>query len=81
MKSVMDGLKQRKLHKCVNLVLLSDHGMEVASCEKAVYVSSYLDNTDDFIVIQGPAARVRPKRLPEDFFTFKYEELVKNLSV
>ncbi|KAB5513634.1 hypothetical protein PHYPO_G00249010 [Pangasianodon hypophthalmus] len=80
MQSVMDGLKQRKLHKCVNLVLLSDHGMEEASCEKAVYVSSYLDNTDDFIVIQGPAARVRPKRLPEDFFTFKYEELVKNLS-
>ncbi|XP_053502478.1 ectonucleotide pyrophosphatase/phosphodiesterase family member 1 isoform X1 [Ictalurus furcatus] len=80
MQLVMDGLKQRKLHKCVNLVILSDHGMEEASCTKAAYVSSYQDNIEDFIVIQGPAARVRPKRLPEEFFTFKYEELVKNLS-
>ncbi|XP_066509166.1 ectonucleotide pyrophosphatase/phosphodiesterase family member 1-like [Hoplias malabaricus] len=77
---IMDGLKQRKLHKCVNLILLSDHGMEEASCKKAVYISSYQDNTDDFIVIQGPAARIRPKQLPENFFTFNYAELVKNLS-
>ncbi|XP_062858035.1 ectonucleotide pyrophosphatase/phosphodiesterase family member 1 [Trichomycterus rosablanca] len=77
---IMDGLKQRKLHKCVNLVLLSDHGMEEASCEKAVYISSYQDNTDDFTVLQGPAPRIRPRRLPEQFFTFNYEGLVKNLS-
>ncbi|XP_058249199.1 ectonucleotide pyrophosphatase/phosphodiesterase family member 1 isoform X1 [Hemibagrus wyckioides] len=77
---LMDGLKQQNLHKCVNLVLLSDHGMEEASCGKAAYVSSYQKDTDDFIVIQGPAARVRPKHLPEDFFTFNYEELMKNLS-
>ncbi|KAL7833924.1 hypothetical protein AOLI_G00288840 [Acnodon oligacanthus] len=80
MSMVMDGLKQKKLHNCVNLILLSDHGMEEASNKKAAYVSSYQDNTDDFIVIQGPAARVRPSRLPEDFFTFNYEGLVKNLS-
>ncbi|KAL6461841.1 hypothetical protein MHYP_G00299860 [Metynnis hypsauchen] len=80
MSLVMDGLKQKNLHNCVNLILLSDHGMEEASNKKAAYVSSYQDNTDDFIVIQGPAARVRPNRLPEDFFTFNYEGLVKNLS-
>ncbi|XP_036417006.1 ectonucleotide pyrophosphatase/phosphodiesterase family member 1 [Colossoma macropomum] len=80
MSLVMDGLKQKKLHNCVNLILLSDHGMEEASNKRAAYVSSYQDNTDDFIVIQGPAARVRPKQLPEDFFTFNYEGLVKNLS-
>ncbi|CAL8317853.1 unnamed protein product [Merluccius merluccius] len=78
--SLMEGLKQRGLHRCVNLVLLSDHGMEEASCKRAVYVSTYQTNIDDFIIIQGPAARVRPKRLPEDFFTFDYEGLVKNLS-
>ncbi|XP_053370745.1 ectonucleotide pyrophosphatase/phosphodiesterase family member 1 [Clarias gariepinus] len=80
MQMLMDGLKQRDLHKCVNLVLLSDHGMEEASCTKAAYVSSYQENTDAFTVIQGPAARIRPKRLPEDFFTFGYDELVRNLS-
>uniref|UniRef100_A0A671NH25 SMB domain-containing protein n=1 Tax=Sinocyclocheilus anshuiensis TaxID=1608454 RepID=A0A671NH25_9TELE len=77
---LMEGLKQRQLHKCVNLVLVSDHGMEEASCKKAVYVSDYLDNIDDITVIQGPAARVRPKRLPDEFFSFDYEGLVKNLS-
>uniref|UniRef100_A0A8C1RGJ6 Ectonucleotide pyrophosphatase/phosphodiesterase 1 n=1 Tax=Cyprinus carpio TaxID=7962 RepID=A0A8C1RGJ6_CYPCA len=58
---LMEGLKQRQLHKCVNLVLVSDHGMEEASCKKAVYVSEYLDNINDITVIQGPAARVRPR--------------------
>uniref|UniRef100_A0A673NB10 Ectonucleotide pyrophosphatase/phosphodiesterase family member 1-like n=1 Tax=Sinocyclocheilus rhinocerous TaxID=307959 RepID=A0A673NB10_9TELE len=77
---LMEGLKQRQLHKCVNLVLVSDHGMEEASCKKAVYVSDYLDNIDDITVIQGPAARVRPKRLPDEFFSFDYQGLVKNLS-
>uniref|UniRef100_A0A4W4GY00 Ectonucleotide pyrophosphatase/phosphodiesterase 1 n=1 Tax=Electrophorus electricus TaxID=8005 RepID=A0A4W4GY00_ELEEL len=72
---LMDGLKQRKLHKCVNLVLLSDHGMEEASCKKAAYVSSYQENIDDFIVIQGPAARVRPKRIPEDFYSLIYNSI------
>ncbi|MBN3315983.1 ENPP3 phosphodiesterase, partial [Atractosteus spatula] len=77
---LMDGLKQRNLHKCTNLVIVSDHGMEEASCSRAEYVSNYLDNVNDFTVIQGPAARVRPKNLPDTFFTFDYEGLVKNLS-
>lgn len=45
--------------------------MEEASCKRAAYVSSYQTDTDAFSVIQGAAARVRPKRLPEDFFTCK----------
>ncbi|XP_030261662.1 ectonucleotide pyrophosphatase/phosphodiesterase family member 1 [Sparus aurata] len=78
--TLMDGLTQRNLQHCVNLIIVSDHGMEEASCEKALYVSSYIDNTADFSVIQGPAARIRPSRLPENFFSFDYEGLVKNLS-
>ncbi|XP_051951428.1 ectonucleotide pyrophosphatase/phosphodiesterase family member 1-like [Xyrauchen texanus] len=77
---VLEGLKQRQLDKCVNLILLSDHGMEEASCEKAAYVSRYLKNINDITVIQGPAGRVRPRRLPDEFFTFDYEGLVKSLS-
>ncbi|KAJ8355447.1 hypothetical protein SKAU_G00182410 [Synaphobranchus kaupii] len=76
----MDGLKQRHLHRCANLVVLSDHGMEEASCTKAAYVSTYQDNIADFTVIQGPAAGIRPKKIPEEFFTFDYEGLVRNLS-
>lgn len=44
-------------------------GMEEASCERASYVSSYQNHTDAFTVIQGPAARIRPSRLPDDFFS------------
>uniref|UniRef100_A0A8C8DD49 Ectonucleotide pyrophosphatase/phosphodiesterase 1 n=1 Tax=Oryzias sinensis TaxID=183150 RepID=A0A8C8DD49_9TELE len=46
--------------------------MEKASCEKAVFVSNYLPHTSDFEVIQGPAARIRPKRLPEDYFSCEF---------
>lgn len=43
--------------------------MEEASCDKAQYVSKYLTNIDDITVIQGPAGRVRPRRLPDEFFS------------
>uniref|UniRef100_H2M9E4 Ectonucleotide pyrophosphatase/phosphodiesterase 1 n=1 Tax=Oryzias latipes TaxID=8090 RepID=H2M9E4_ORYLA len=46
--------------------------MEEASCEKAAFVSNYLPHTSDFEVIQGPAARIRPKRLPEDYFSCEF---------
>ncbi len=49
--------------------------MEEASCKKAAYVSNYLENIDDITVIQGPAARVRPKRLPDEFFSCKQTDL------
>ncbi|XP_029281740.1 ectonucleotide pyrophosphatase/phosphodiesterase family member 1 isoform X2 [Cottoperca gobio] len=77
---LMDGLTQRDLHHCANIIIVSDHGMEEASCEKAAYVSNYLTETNDFAVIQGPAARIRPHSLPADFFSFDYEGLMKKLS-
>ncbi|XP_062268077.1 ectonucleotide pyrophosphatase/phosphodiesterase family member 1 isoform X1 [Platichthys flesus] len=77
---MMDALTEKNLHHCVNLMIMSDHGMEEASCDKAEFVSTYQENIDDFNVIQGPAARIRPARLPDDYFSFDYAGLVKNLS-
>ncbi|XP_077443307.1 ectonucleotide pyrophosphatase/phosphodiesterase family member 1 [Stigmatopora argus] len=77
---LMNGLMDRDLHRCVNLLIVSDHGMEEATCERAEFVSTYQSNIENFTVIQGPAARIRPSRLPDDFFSFDYEGLVKNLS-
>uniref|UniRef100_A0A8C6WIL7 Ectonucleotide pyrophosphatase/phosphodiesterase 1 n=1 Tax=Neogobius melanostomus TaxID=47308 RepID=A0A8C6WIL7_9GOBI len=68
----MDGLKERNLHNCVNLIVVSDHGMEEATCDKAVFVSSYVNDTEGFTVIQGPAARIRPSRLPEEYSTCEF---------
>ncbi|KAL2082535.1 hypothetical protein ACEWY4_022353 [Coilia grayii] len=77
---LMEGLKMKNLHKCVNVIVLSDHGMEEGSCSKAVYLSKYPVNMADFNLIMGPAARIRPKRLPDDFFSFDYESVIANLS-
>lgn len=46
--------------------------MEEASCERGVFVSEYLSNSDDFSIIQGPAARIRPNRLPENFYSCEF---------
>lgn len=77
---LMDGLKEKNLHKCANIIIVSDHGMETASCERASFVSQYQKDVSNFTVIQGPAARIRPDRLPENYFSFDYEGLVQNLS-
>uniref|UniRef100_A0A8D0B759 Ectonucleotide pyrophosphatase/phosphodiesterase 1 n=1 Tax=Salvator merianae TaxID=96440 RepID=A0A8D0B759_SALMN len=77
---LMDGLKQMNLHNCVNIILLSDHGMEAASCQKAAYLSTYLDNANDVFVVPGPAARLRPQNVPDEYFSFDYEGIVRNLT-
>uniref|UniRef100_A0A665WKF0 Ectonucleotide pyrophosphatase/phosphodiesterase family member 1-like n=1 Tax=Echeneis naucrates TaxID=173247 RepID=A0A665WKF0_ECHNA len=77
---LMDGLTERKLQSCVNLMIVSDHGMEVASCDKAFYVSTYQEDTHAFMVIQGPAARIRPSRLPENYFSCEFLLIISSLS-
>lgn len=52
--------------------------MEEASCEKAAYVSTYLSSTKDFTVIQGPAARIRPSSLPDNFFSCEFLSITPN---
>lgn len=54
------------------ILLLCVTGMEEASCERGVFVSDYLNNSDEFSIIQGPAARIRPSHLPENFFSCEF---------
>ncbi|XP_062980741.1 ectonucleotide pyrophosphatase/phosphodiesterase family member 1 [Elgaria multicarinata webbii] len=77
---LMDGLRQMKLHNCINIILLSDHGMEAASCSKAAYLNTYLDSVEDLFVVPGPAARLRPQNVPDEYFSFDYEDIVRNLT-
>ncbi|XP_054831022.1 ectonucleotide pyrophosphatase/phosphodiesterase family member 1 [Eublepharis macularius] len=77
---LMDGLKQMNLHNCINILLLSDHGMEAASCRKAAYLNTYLDDVENLTVVPGPAARLRPKNVPDEYFSFDYEGIVRNLT-
>ncbi|XP_044280400.1 ectonucleotide pyrophosphatase/phosphodiesterase family member 1-like isoform X2 [Varanus komodoensis] len=77
---LMDGLKQMNLHNCINIILLSDHGMETAHCNKAAYLNEYLDSVEDLFVVPGPAARLRPQKVPDEYFSFDYEGIVRNLT-
>uniref|UniRef100_A0ABI7XIE5 SMB domain-containing protein n=1 Tax=Felis catus TaxID=9685 RepID=A0ABI7XIE5_FELCA len=77
---LMDGLKELNLHQCLNLILVSDHGMEQGSCKKYVYLNKYLGDVKNIKIVYGPAARLRPSDVPDKYFSFNYEDLARNLS-
>uniref|UniRef100_A0A8C5G9T5 SMB domain-containing protein n=1 Tax=Gouania willdenowi TaxID=441366 RepID=A0A8C5G9T5_GOUWI len=58
---LMDGLKQMKLHRCVNIILVGDHGMEEAHCDRTEFLSNYLSSVDDIILIPGSLGRIRSR--------------------
>ncbi|KAL6039088.1 hypothetical protein STEG23_023352, partial [Scotinomys teguina] len=76
---LMEGLKQRNLHNCVNIILLADHGMDQTYCDKVEYMTDYFPQIN-FYMYQGPAPRIRTRNIPQDFFTFNSEEIIRNLS-
>ncbi|XP_016049223.2 ectonucleotide pyrophosphatase/phosphodiesterase family member 3 isoform X2 [Erinaceus europaeus] len=76
---LMDGLKQRNLHNCVNIILLADHGMEQTYCDKMEFMTDYFSQIN-FYMYQGPAPRIRSRNIPQDFYSFNSEEIVRNLS-
>lgn len=77
---LMDGLKELNLDKCLNLILISDHGMEQGSCKKYVYLNTYLGDAKNVKVVYGPAARLRPTDVPDKYYSFNYEGIARNLS-
>lgn len=58
---LMNGLKQMNLHRCVNVLIVGDHGMEDAHCDKMEFLSSYPVNIDDIQLIPGSLGRIRPR--------------------
>ncbi|TKC43549.1 hypothetical protein EI555_021111, partial [Monodon monoceros] len=76
---LMEGLKQRNLVNCVNIILLADHGMDQTYCDKVEYMTNYFSQIN-FYMYEGPAPRIRTLNIPHDFFTFNSEEIVRNLS-
>ncbi|XP_053566653.1 ectonucleotide pyrophosphatase/phosphodiesterase family member 3 [Bombina bombina] len=79
MGMLLDGLKQRNLHNCVNLIVLADHGMEKTYCEQLEYMTDYFSQID-FFLYDGPAGRIRSRKVPEEYLTFDSAGIVKNLT-
>ncbi|XP_055329102.1 ectonucleotide pyrophosphatase/phosphodiesterase family member 3-like [Paramacrobiotus metropolitanus] len=66
---LMQGLHDRDILPCVNIILVSDHGMEDADCDKAFYLVPMLQNnsatssltSNDIFVYGGVHARISLK--------------------
>ncbi|KAK7898237.1 hypothetical protein WMY93_019090 [Mugilogobius chulae] len=58
---LMNGLKQMNLHRCVNVIIMGDHGMEEAHCDRMEFLSSYPLNIDEISLIPGSLGRIRPR--------------------
>ncbi|TRY56571.1 hypothetical protein DNTS_008401 [Danionella cerebrum] len=74
---LMNGLKQMNLHRCVNLILVGDHGMEEAHCERTEYLASYGLDVDSISLIPGSSGRIGRKH-PHSSYDPK--EIVANLT-
>ncbi|NWU42032.1 ENPP3 phosphodiesterase, partial [Hylia prasina] len=72
---LMDGLKQRNLDKCVNLIVLADHGMEKTYCKQLEYMTDYFKKVDFYMYV-GPAARIRARNVPKDYFSYSKHGIV-----
>ncbi|XP_048850441.1 venom phosphodiesterase [Brienomyrus brachyistius] len=56
---LMNGLKQMNLHRCVNIIIVADHGMEDTSCTRMEFLENMLGNVNDLYVYQGAFGRIR----------------------
>ncbi|KAF7702426.1 ectonucleotide pyrophosphatase/phosphodiesterase family member 2 [Silurus meridionalis] len=77
MGQLMNGLKQMNLHRCVNVIIVGDHGMEEAHCDRTEYLSSYGLNVNDYTLIPGSSGRLRPKN---QSVPYDPVELIANLT-
>lgn len=58
---LMNGLKQMNLHRCVNVIIVGDHGMEEAHCDRTEFLSSYPLNIEEINLIPGSLGRIRAR--------------------
>uniref|UniRef100_A0AAY4DB30 Ectonucleotide pyrophosphatase/phosphodiesterase family member 3 n=1 Tax=Denticeps clupeoides TaxID=299321 RepID=A0AAY4DB30_9TELE len=58
---LMNGLKQLNLQNCINIIIVSDHGMEETSCDRKEALQNLVGDTSHLEVNQGTFGRIRPK--------------------
>lgn len=54
------GLQQRNLVNCVNVIILSDHGMSDIDCKRLIDLQKYVD-PKTITGTMGPLGRIRPR--------------------
>ncbi|XP_073319074.1 venom phosphodiesterase 1 [Pagrus major] len=58
---LMNGLKQIGLHRCVNIIILADHGMEETSCQRKEVMQDLVGDVSKYWVTEGPFGRIRAR--------------------
>lgn len=66
-KRLFDGLKKRKIEKKVNLIIVSDHGMQTVLPENSIVLDDYFDfDLTERILWTGEIVQIFPKAGAED---------------
>ncbi|XP_034016259.1 ectonucleotide pyrophosphatase/phosphodiesterase family member 3 [Thalassophryne amazonica] len=60
-RHLMNGLKQIGLHRCINIIVVADHGMEEISCSRTEALQELVGDISPYWVIEGPFGRIRAK--------------------
>nr|XP_020478264.1 venom phosphodiesterase 1-like [Monopterus albus]XP_020478265.1 venom phosphodiesterase 1-like [Monopterus albus] len=58
---LMNGLKQINLHRCLNIIIVADHGMEDISCDRKEVLQELVGDVSSYFVTEGPFGRIRGK--------------------
>ncbi|XP_076013174.1 ectonucleotide pyrophosphatase/phosphodiesterase family member 3 [Genypterus blacodes] len=61
MGQLMNGLKQIGLHRCLNIIIVADHGMEDTSCDRKEVLQDIIGSINGLWVTEGPVGRIRAK--------------------
>ncbi|XP_078587029.1 venom phosphodiesterase 2-like isoform X1 [Branchiostoma floridae x Branchiostoma japonicum] len=78
MAQLMDGLAERDLLGCINIITVADHGMADTSCDRVVRLDELID-TSGMYIYSGAVGRIRPLR-PDIDNTFDPIEVADNLT-
>lgn len=57
---ILDRIKNEHLESKINLIILSDHGMDTITYDKIIFLDQYMSNTKYKIITTGPNAFVYP---------------------
>ncbi|KAH3831572.1 uncharacterized protein LOC127876504 isoform X2 [Dreissena polymorpha] len=74
---LMSALYENNLHNCINIVIVSDHGLGPTSCDRSVLVQNIYHNISSTLMFDGPVAHIFPQLSKP---AIPVSDLVNNLS-
>jgi len=73
LRYILDRIKFENLENKINLIILSDHGMDTVTYDRMIHLDKYVTNTTYKSVLSGPNGFIHPNE-------HKFDEIYTNLS-